>query len=152
MGALECVLSYQDSLKHVLWRSILDSSAIAPALLYLLHPCSRVSYGPGKTIHTPAQHQTTCIFQRLSVQTFAKSASLSGEESHLCYLPETIDPSIRAKPRGCSSLCRDLERHGCRARAYMDVLAACPGISYCMALASPMINGFQPVSSERRSS
>ena len=147
MGALECVWSYQDTFKHVpasfgsLSLKLCKTEPVAP-----VHPCARDI--PLILNITPAQHQTTCIYKRLIVQTLARSEGLSSSESSRCDLPETIDTRIGAKPRGCSSLCRDLERHGCRARAHKDVLVACPGISYCMALASPMINGFQPVSRE----
>ncbi len=64
----------------------------------------------GRPYTPPAQHQTTCIYKKLTVQTFAKSADFSSSEAHLCNLPETIDPRIRAKGRMCGGLLQDRTR------------------------------------------
>ncbi len=94
---------------------------VLPGLVQV-HPCITLSRLLSRKVLVrpytpPAQHQTTCIFKRLRAQTFAKNAGLSSSESHLCYLPETIDPCIRAKLRMCGTLLPDLLRQESRMSA-----------------------------------
>ena len=59
----------------------------------------------------------------------------------LVHLSETISLCLRTEPRVCGTLLQDRERHGCRARAYMDVFTASPGVRYRTTSAPPQVKG-----------
>ena len=70
--------------------SVATSSAIAPALLYLLHPCSRVSYGPGS--NPPPQH-------------WIRPSKAGSSKEELLYVRIAT-----SKPRGCCTSLPDRAR------------------------------------------
>ena len=90
-GAGVGVLSYQDSLKHILWRSILGFLPRTVLVRQYPHP---------------------------------------GFSQTVVHLSETNALRLRTEPRVCGTLLQDRERHGCRARAHMDVLVASPEVRY----------------------
>ena len=87
----------------------------------------------GGTVYQDAPQVRPCrlFLDVLSRKVLVDSTPHPNFSLTVVHLSETKTLGLCTEPRVCSTLLQDRERHGCRARAHMDVLVASPEERYC---------------------